>query len=439
MSPSQAPNKGGHTLSQAQQGLYAILDQGLLSGANFAFNLLLARWLSADLYGAYALAFTLLLLLAGFHNGLFLEPVSILGPSRYPHVLPRYFAATLRLHLWWSLSIGGLLLLGTLFLAWIAPQSPLVTVFFVLSLMQVSYLSFLLLRRSEYARQDHAAPANTVLLSFVYALVLLLGVGLTQKAGWLNAGTALAWQGFAAAAAVLSYVVQKRSTPPQGRPPQRPMWRGLALENWRYGRWIVLATVLSWSASNLYVVLTSGLLDLATAGALKAINNFVTPITQVFAALALVVFPRVSRRFAANERRLASDLWRYAALLLALLVAYVLVVSLVAAPFIEWVYAGKYMEFAPLIPLALLQLLPGAIVGPLLLGLRLHGKVKFVPLVNLFGALVTLTVGVLLVIQWGLPGAIVGAVLSQAIRLPVTYILWRRTAPHKAASNAPLG
>jgi len=44
----------------------AITDEALISGSNFALSIVLARWLNAEQYGAYALAFSLFLLsLAG--------------------------------------------------------------------------------------------------------------------------------------------------------------------------------------------------------------------------------------------------------------------------------------------------------------------------------------------------------------------------------------
>ena len=36
----------------------SVLDQGLTSGAGFAVNLVLARWLAAPVYGAFAVAFS---------------------------------------------------------------------------------------------------------------------------------------------------------------------------------------------------------------------------------------------------------------------------------------------------------------------------------------------------------------------------------------------
>jgi hypothetical protein len=43
-------------ISWFKKGSLAVLDQGLFSGANFIVNILLARWLAPEEYGAFAVA-----------------------------------------------------------------------------------------------------------------------------------------------------------------------------------------------------------------------------------------------------------------------------------------------------------------------------------------------------------------------------------------------
>src|SRR5580693_5094418 len=59
----------------------SLLDQGLTAGAGFGVNLLLARWMPAVAYGAFAVAYSGYVFVSGFHNVLLLEPMSVMGPS----------------------------------------------------------------------------------------------------------------------------------------------------------------------------------------------------------------------------------------------------------------------------------------------------------------------------------------------------------------------
>ena len=73
--------------------------QGLASGSNFILSILLARWLSPEFYGAYAIAFGIYVLLGLIYGALVLEPMSVLGGAAYRHCLRAYCGSLLWTHL----------------------------------------------------------------------------------------------------------------------------------------------------------------------------------------------------------------------------------------------------------------------------------------------------------------------------------------------------
>src|SRR5690606_1122278 len=87
-------------------GTWTILDQGLFAGSNFVVNVLLARWLTPEAYGAYTVAFTFFLLLGTFHGGLLIEPMLVFGSGRFEARLRRYLRVLLSGHGWFSLLAG---------------------------------------------------------------------------------------------------------------------------------------------------------------------------------------------------------------------------------------------------------------------------------------------------------------------------------------------
>jgi O-antigen/teichoic acid export membrane protein len=80
------------------KGSLAVLDQCLFAGTNFLVNILLARWLSPEHYGAFVLAFSIFLFLSGFHNALILDPMSVLGPVHYKDRSREYLSSLLWIH-----------------------------------------------------------------------------------------------------------------------------------------------------------------------------------------------------------------------------------------------------------------------------------------------------------------------------------------------------
>ena len=67
-------------------------------GTNFVVNILLARWLTPAEYGAFALAYSVFVLLGVFHIAILIEPMLVFGPGRYRERFPEYLGILLRGH-----------------------------------------------------------------------------------------------------------------------------------------------------------------------------------------------------------------------------------------------------------------------------------------------------------------------------------------------------
>ena len=104
----------------------SLVDQGLTSGAGFIVNIYLARVLAPNVYGAFAVAFTGLLFVSGFHNVLLLEPLSVLGPSRHADRLVRFFRAQIAVHAVLVGVLSAAVLLSGILLWRVEPRNPLV-------------------------------------------------------------------------------------------------------------------------------------------------------------------------------------------------------------------------------------------------------------------------------------------------------------------------
>ncbi len=93
-----------------ERGLWAVLDQGFFATANFALGVLLARWLHPGQFGAFTLAYSILLLFGTAHTSLLTEPLLVFGSGRHRDDFPSYLRSVLRAH-WLLCSAGSVLLL----------------------------------------------------------------------------------------------------------------------------------------------------------------------------------------------------------------------------------------------------------------------------------------------------------------------------------------
>ena len=97
------------------------MDQGLFALTNFIVNVLLARWLSQSDYGAFAVAFSVLLLMGTIHTAVLTEPMLVLGPSRFKARTAAYIRRLVPIHFALSSGMGVVILLGVLSLTLLWP------------------------------------------------------------------------------------------------------------------------------------------------------------------------------------------------------------------------------------------------------------------------------------------------------------------------------
>jgi len=138
-------------VSWATKGSLAIADQGLFAGSNFFVNILLARWLAPADYGAFALAFSIFLLLGAFHTAILTEPMLVFGPGKYADRFHSYIAILLRGH--FVLMLPGAALLAAAALVLGRLYSPSVArAFLGLALAGPFILLLWLVRRAFYVQ-----------------------------------------------------------------------------------------------------------------------------------------------------------------------------------------------------------------------------------------------------------------------------------------------
>lgn len=406
----------------------SLLDQGLFSGSSFLLNILLARWLSKEAYGAFAVCFAGMLFLTGFHNVLLIEPMTVIGPSCYPDRLIRYFGAQLRTHLLiigplslLALAAGGLLMLSP-------ARGALAPALAASAVGLPSILLFYLVRRMCYVVQN---PLAAVRASAVYGATLLLGAFAMEHVGRCSPGNAFLLM---AAAGLLPCVLILRSLRifPAGLQLRSslPIRRVLA-ENWEYGRWLVLTSSLSWMLVQAQTVLSAGLLTLPVAGALRAMQLPSLVMSQLIAATALLLLPSISYEIGRGDlARLHRKVLLSTAALTGFGVAFVAALYLLSAPLERILFGGKYAASAWLMPVLGLGPVFTGIASGLSYALRAQRKAKYELLAYTASTAVALTLALALMTRWGLPGAAVSIVAgsaSLAIAVSAFYLRWGRT------------
>jgi O-antigen/teichoic acid export membrane protein len=418
-------------LRWATKGGLAIVDQGLISGANFLLGILLARWLAPDQYGAYALAFSAFLLLSFLYYPLLLEPMAVFSGSAYSRCLRGYLKSLVWIHV--AITVVTVVVLGAAAFVAFYRHAPggLPGALLGVTIASPCILLFWLARRAYYME---LAPARAATGALLYCVLVVSGTYFLFRVGRLSPFTAyvLMATGALTTGLYLMFHIRNRLPALEAGPTPRETWT----RHWSYGRWALAAAIATWIPYYMYYPLVTSFFGMAQAGQLRALMNFALPMEQTFTALSCLFLPYAARIQARQGRGSAGLLTRrITAIYVVGALAYWLIFLPFKAQAFHFLYAGKYTEVAYLIPyVALETILWSASFGPAIVLRAMESSISIF-YARCVASVLSLAVGIPLTHAYGLWGAMVGIVLANAAALVVTlYILRSKIAEGRPVS-----
>jgi O-antigen/teichoic acid export membrane protein len=412
---------------------FAIADQGCISGSNFLVSIVLARWMSATEYGAYALAFSIFILLSLAYMSMVLEPMAVFGGSLYRNDLGGYLKALLRIHLLSTVAIFSALgvLCGAAALH--GSMGDFLGALVGVTLASSCVLLFWLARRSFYLE---FSPASAALGAVLYVGIVLGGLYFVHAKGWLSPFTAFLPISAAAllSSGLLFYWLRATfSSASLGkmRIRAREVWH----RHWKYGRWAIASAVASWIPAYVYYPLLTSFSGMAQSGEFKALMNLVAPMQQMQAAFSMLFLPYASRVYAEEGRQGASSIaLRLTLFSLASAMVYWIVIIRAKESVFHLLYSDRYMEVVPLVPIiAIGSVLWSAVCGSSIV-LRAMESPASVFVAFIASSVVSLAIGIPATHAYGILGAVWGTNVADASALLMVILLLR----HKLLSKAEL-
>jgi O-antigen/teichoic acid export membrane protein len=414
----------------SSRGILAILDQGLISGSNFIVAILLARWLTPQQYGSYALAFEIFLFLAALYGALILEPMSVFGPSVYSGNLISYLGRLFRVHCILSFLMMAALFATAAALHAARPASFLPDALVGISVATPCLLLFWLARRGFYIV---FLPQKAVLGACIYSALLLAGLALLYKFRSLSPFSAfllLAAGAIATGPLMLRWLKAGLVQTTTGFHVM-----DIVRKHWTYGRWAVANSVVIWCSLAIYYPLLGSFFTLAEAGKFKALMNLASPIGQAFVAISLLSLPLASRALHQDGHIAGRLVWRLTFLYSGGTCLYWAVLLLLRGPIVHHLYGGKYMQ--------VINLLPWVALGSIL---RISGTAQTLALKAMrsparafvaysAACVVAISVGVPCTRWFGLRGALFAWVLSGAAALIGALLMLRHESSRSKVSE----
>jgi len=427
-------------LAWVGKGVLAITDQGLLSGSNFLLGVLLARWLTPNQYGAFALGFSIFLFLSGLHNAFFLEPMSVLGPESYSQCLPGYLRKLLGLHFVLAFLLSLLTIMAIPFLRLFPADQPMASALWGVSVAVPLILFQWLCRRGAYLR---LAPGRAAASSATYCVALILLLLVFRGQGWLSSFTGFLIPSLATLPATLMLLM---SLPHGTDSRPAPSNSEIVRRHWQYGRWVVGGGTANWLCANAYYIIVAALLPVRDLAAFRALRNFTSPCLQALVAINLLVLPWASSRFAtegiAGLRRRTRQL---AFLFGTAALVYLAAIWLLGSKVMNFLYAGRYNDYSPLLLLSTAPLLFTAAAMGSEVAVQVMQAPSEVFLAYSVSGVLTVLTGIVFTHFWGLAGGLAGLLISTiAFWVVISYRYHKRLRAanrrsEQVASGPPSG
>jgi len=395
----------------------SILDQGVLSLSNFAINIHLSRILVPKQYGLFAIVFSIYLLLLSLNQALILEPLSIVGMTRYKDNLINYFKKISVIQFTISIGLSLLMLIVTVFFYFSSNElyAPLIALVIAGPFISLFFLA----RRFCYLLfTPGIAFAGTV----IYIAVLLL---IYYRLFQINTITIFnVFLLFGAASLVSSLVIMLiiRSKFPSLLK-NVVSSRIVVYKHWNLGKWLLGSSAIGWLSTSIYFPMVASLSGLEATAAFKAIDNLLLPMQQVITALSLIIIPRVAGYANRNKLFLRSISIKLTIIFTSLVVVYLGFLYIMKTEVVHLLYGANsvYIYYLGLLPLVGLSLVVRA-VSDLGIGVSLRIVERFDVLFksSVTNSIFTLTIGFFLVWKYGIFGAGIAIAIGAALQLIVS-------------------
>src|SRR5277367_898201 len=417
-----------------RQSALSLLDQAATSASSFGISVLLARWMPAESFGAFTVAFSMYLFVSGFHNVLLLEPLTVMGSSQNRGRLNEYFRAQVVIHVVLTGLFSAVVLLAAGILRLLVPHGVLAGAVLGSGLALPFLLLLWLARRMCYVvqRPGIAALGATSYLALVAAGIFLLRrLALTSS---LSAFLLMGCAGLLTGLLLLRRLGVWTSRAGDVRIP----WRSVLRQNWAYGQWLTLTTLLSWVSLQVQMFLTASLLGLASAGILRAMQLPSMAMAQIISATSLLVLPSLARELGrGNFARLHQKGVLASAFLATLGLLFAAALFLFSGQAEQLLYGGRFKSFAWAIPvLAFVPVFAGC-SSSFSYALRTLGKSRYELLAYVLSALTAVFSSVLLLPRWGLRGAVVSLVASTAVLAAAVFYFYQRQGSVRNGTGDP--
>jgi O-antigen/teichoic acid export membrane protein len=403
--PLRVAVPGASVLARLGTESVGLVDQALVSGANFATMLLLARSVDPTEFGQFTLVYSALLLAGVLQAALVTQPHNVLGAALVGPAYVRYTSSTAAQQIAFTAAAAGLVLVGAL--VGTALDSSLSGLLFALVPAIVAWELQEFIRRILYTEgRVRAVLLNDVISYGGQALLVIV----LFASGRLDATIALYVIAATSAAGLAFGILQVRDR-------LRPIVDLSAIrENLAFGKWLAGAESGYWASTQIYLYLAAAVLGAAGAGLIRAAQLVFGPLNILVFYLGSVLPSRFARAYAAGGHDALNAAMRLTGLVvLPVTTLYCALFVVFAGPALRLIYGDAYADGGSVLVLFGLFYVVVTPLPILTSALRTLRRPRVIFEAYLIASLAAAGAGWLIVRSFGTEGAVGGMVFSISI------------------------
>ena len=398
-----------------------LVDQALVSGANFATMLLLARSVNPTEFGQFTLVYSALLLAGVLQAALVTQPHNVLGAALIGPAYVRYTSSTAVQQIVFTASAAALVLVGAVIS--VAFDSSLSALLFALIPAIVAWELQEFVRRILYTEGRVRAVLLNDTISYGGQAILVLGLFV---GGILDARITLYVIAATSAAGLAFGIFQVRDR-------LRPVLDVSAIrENLAFGKWLAGAESGYWASTQIYLYLAAAVLGAAGAGLIRAAQLVFGPLNILVFYLGSVLPSRFARAYAeGGQQALDAGMRRAGLVVLPVTALYCAFFAAFAGPTLRLIYGDAYADGGSVVVLFALFYVVITPLPILTSALRTIRRPRVIFEAYLLASLAAVGIGWLIVRSSGAEGAVGGMVFS------ISIVAWYCALSYDRVSRRP--
>lgn len=410
--------------------VWSLLDQALVSGSNFLTGIVLARTLGIEDFGIYVVAQMYLLYANTFQSSLVATPMMTAVPSARDRVtqnemLSGFLGLTLLVML--TTVIGVQLL--TRLLGFVSPHLGVSGLYLPLAAAMVAFQIQDWSRRGLLVNSNNRPVFFFDTIAYGGQLIALVCSSMQsqmrpERALWVMAVT------FSTSALLTLYYVKIW--------PNASSLKSVVLAHWRAGRDLFATWQLQWVASQGVILLGTGMVGPQAAGAIRAAQNLLGPITVISQWMDNVIPVRAAVRFRDwGLAALVSYLGRIAWIGILCLSIFTSVMVFADEYLVSVLYGESFRPFAILVVFQALYYLFMHGYRVISYFYRAIGNTQVLARASFWWAVVAVAFALVTANWLAERGIMLSLVVGEGAAL--IYLLWLRPAPREAGANTAFG